>query len=171
MIKRRIAWGIIIIAAGIAYLFSNETVTLALLIACVAVPLFSGIMLAASGRKLKIRLETSGESEAGSFRVIIENGSILPVSGAQVETACSNLRTGEVQKAAAEGYVKAKGETKIPVNIVPVHSGRYEMSIGDVFLYDPLKLFRKKAEAEGKAGFTFAKDLFDTELKIVSSSS
>ena len=95
MIKRRIAWSIIIIAAGIAYLFSNETVTLALLIACVAVPLFSAVLLACCGRKLKVSLDAPDKNGAGAFSLIFDNDSILPVFSLQAEAVCSNLRTGE----------------------------------------------------------------------------
>ena len=96
MIKRRIACGLLILAALILYFFDNETVTLALLLALIILPAVSIGLLALSGKNLTVRMGDSPVvGERPTMRLTIENPGIMPVANAELEVVCENLRTGE----------------------------------------------------------------------------
>ena len=74
MIKRRIACILLILSAFILYFFANDTVTLALLLALIAMPAASIGMLALSGKELRLSLEDSEVvSEKPVMKLILEN--------------------------------------------------------------------------------------------------
>ena len=81
MLKRRIACGLLILAAAVLYLFSNESVTLALLLALILIPLASVGLLRLSGKNLSISLtEDTSDPERKKVRLILDNPDILPVA-------------------------------------------------------------------------------------------
>ena len=81
MLKRRIACILLIISALILYLFDNETVTLALLLALIVMPAVSVGLLALSGRNFRISMERAAQSgENPVVRVRIENPDIIPLA-------------------------------------------------------------------------------------------
>jgi uncharacterized protein (DUF58 family) len=98
MWKRWIIWFLLILAAGILYLFENGTATLTLLIATAAIPLITmlPLLFARPGDAALTLPErcVCGESVTGT--VGIQRRLRLPVS-VVASLAIDNIRTGETQ--------------------------------------------------------------------------
>ena len=93
-------WIFLIISALVLYLFSNETVTLALLLALIAVLPASFGLLRLSRRKLEVSLSDAASlGNKSVFTLTIRNTGWLPIASAEVEIKCENLRTGETDPA------------------------------------------------------------------------
>ena len=181
MLKRRIIWLIIVIAAAVAYLFSNGTVTLAVLASLVTVLLVSVVMLVLSGQKLNVDVD---ENE---LRFV--NGSIIPIAWAEADVYAENLRTGErffsgqkkrngdsektlsSNDAVPGSYVGSKSTAAADTGFDFVHAGRYELSVDSIMIYDPLRIFRKRINVHTRHGFTLKPKHFDMILDLGSSSS
>ena len=169
MLRRRIACILLIIAALILYLFDNETVTLALLVALIVMPAVSLGMLALSGRDLKISLAAAPNTgENPTLRISMENPNLVPLAAVEVEAICENLRTGETDSCIITDTPRPKGRKDIDLEIMPRNAGRYEISIGSAILSDPLKLHSRKIRCSGREYMTIMPEKFDMQLTYAS---
>jgi hypothetical protein len=170
MWKRRIAWIIIILSAAVMYLFSNETVTLAVLIVVVLAPLASLAILSFTGKHLEVSVTSEDNPEGGkSAKITMHNPDILPVADAEMSIRCTNLRTGETDYAMLRKSVPAKRSVEEIIDIEPRHVGRHEMLVESVRIFDPLGMWRRSIPVEGNVRITKLPELFDIQLSITSS--
>ena len=181
MLKRRIIWLIIVIAAAVAYLFSNGTVTLAVLASLITVLLVSAVMLVLSGRNLNVEINAN--------ELVFINGSIIPVAWAEADVHVRNLRTGEKffggQKKKNDdsdkslnsnhtvpgSYVGSRSKAAAETGFDFVHAGRYEFYADSITIYDPLRIFRKRINAHTRRDFTLKPNQFHMMLDLGSSAS
>ena len=111
------------------YFFSNETVTLALLIVTVIVPAASLGLLRLSGRNISIGLRGREQTaEKHTFTLTMNNPDIIPVAAADIEVRCSNKRTGELDSYRISRSLPPRGNCETVLDVVPGHAGRYEIS-------------------------------------------
>ena len=164
--RRRLAgWGLIILFALIMYLFSNETVTLALLAAVIIVMPASYLLLKFTGKNFAVSIiEPKPGAEKSSFTLYMKNGGLLPVASAEMEASCANLRTGESDLLSINKSIRPRGTVKIPVEVTPGNAGRYVFSVSPVRITDPLGLWGKTVECEDAEYITFLPDIFDMQL-------
>jgi len=165
MRRRLAAWGLIILLALIMYLFSNETVTLALLAAVIIVVPASYALLRFTGRRFEVSIiDPQPGAEKSSFTLCMKNGGILPVASAAMEAVCTNLRTGESDILDINRSIRSRGTVKIPVDVTPTNAGRYMLKVSSVRITDPLGLFSRTAECEDAEYITFLPEMFDMQL-------
>lgn len=170
MLIRRIVCCILIAAAAILYLFSNETVTLALLITAIAVPAASLGLLRFSGRNISISLE--GKAPSADHRNVLltmTNPDIIPVASVDVEVRCVNKRTGETDVYRISRPLPPKGSCETELEVIPGHAGRYVVSIVSAEIADTLGIWSKKAECSGEERLTVMPEMFDIQLAYTSS--
>ena len=165
MRKNVIVWVFLIISALILYLFSNGSVTLALLAALIAALPASYALLRLTAGHIDVSL-SEGEvtDNCRSFILSLKNKGILPVASVEAEAVCVNLRTGE-----AESFVINKGlgprKTKeVALEVVPSHAGRYDLTVGTAVIRDPLGLWSRKVSFDGHKGITVMPALFDMNM-------
>ena len=169
MLKRRIACILLIVAALILYLFDNETVTLALLVALIVMPAVSIGMLSLSGRNLKISLAASPNSgETPVIRVSMENPDLIPLAAVEIEAVCENLRTGEADSCIITDTPRPGGKKDIDLEIMPRNAGRYKISVASAVVSDPLKLRSRKINCSGCEYLTIMPEKFDMQLSYAS---
>lgn len=169
MLKRRIACGLLILAALILYIFDNDTVTLALLIALIIMPAASIGLLALSGKKLSVSLsESPAVSEKPVMRLAIDNPGILPVANAELEIACENLRTGESDNTTVQVSPGPKSHREMDFEVQSGHAGRYRVHVANALMWDPLMLACKEAECEDSRYITVMPEIFETHLSYAS---
>ncbi len=166
MWKKRIAWGIIIICAAILYLFDNGTVTLALLICTVLVPLASIVLLLIFGKKVRVQLETKDDS-AGELRVT--KAGHLPLGEVCAIVRCENLRTGQCDQAEIRTPAD-RSERCVPLELNKPHAGKHEISLISGTLSDALGLIRCSIQTEGTSGITVYPEVFPIHASLSSSS-
>lgn len=169
MLKRRIACILLILSALILYLFDNETVTLALLVALVVMPAVSVGMLALSGRDLRVSMERiphAGENLA--VRVSIENPDIVPLASVEAEVTCENLRTGEVDSQMISDTPRPKGRKDVDLEIMPRNAGRYKVSVASAEIADPLGLKSRRIICEDSEYLTVMPETFEMQLSYAS---
>ena len=169
MIKRRIACGLLILAALILYFFDNETVTLALLLAMIILPAVSIGLLALSGKNLTVRMGDSPVvGERPTMRLTIENPGIMPVANAELEVVCENLRTGETDSTVIQVSPGPKSKKEIDFEVLSGHAGRYRVNVTDAVMWDPLMLAKKDVKCEDSKFITVMPELFETHLTYAS---
>lgn len=169
MLKRRIACILLIVSALIMYIFDNETVTLALLVALLVMPAVSIGMLALAGKDLKITLTKSmKEAEAPRVRVSIENPDLVPLASVEAEISCENLRTGEVDSYVLNDTPRPKGRKDVDFEVRPKSAGRYRISVSNAEIADPLMLHRRRIRCEDSEYLTIMPEIFDMQLSYAS---
>ena len=169
MLKRRIACGLLILAALILYFFDNETVTLALLLAIIILPAVSIGLLALSGKNLTVRMGDSPVvGERPTMRLTIENPGIMPVANAELEVVCENLRTGETDSTVIQVSPGPKSKKEIDFEVLSGHAGRYRVNVTDAVMWDPLMLAKKDVKCEDSKFITVMPELFETHLTYAS---
>lgn len=163
-------WIFIIISALILYLFSNETVTLALLLALIAALPASFLLLRLSRRSIEISLSDASRFEnKNSFILTIKNKGWLPVALVEVEVCCENLRTGEADLYRVHRGLMPRKSTEATIEISPTHAGRYELSVSSGKMYDPLGIWGEKIDCEDRRYMTSLPEIYEMHIKPVSS--
>lgn len=169
MLKRRIACGLLIVAALILYFFDNESVTLGLLLAMIVMPAVSIGLLALSGKNLTVRMDESPVvGERPTLRLTIENPGIMPVANAELEMVCENLRTGETDSTAIHVSPGPKSKREIDFEVMAGHAGRYRVRVANAMMWDPLMLASKNLPCEDSRFMTVMPELFEAHLSYAS---
>ena len=141
MLKRRIACILLILSALILYIFDNGSVTLALLLVLIVMPLVSLLLLKFSGKNLIVSMsevDTSGEKPV--VHLHLENPDIVPVASIEMDLNCENLRTGEVDSLSIKEALGPKGKKDIDFELSPVRAGRYRIAASSAAISDALML-------------------------------
>lgn len=169
MLKRRIACILLIISALILYLFDNETVTLALLLALIVMPAVSVGLLVLSGRNLRISMERAAQTgENPVVRVRIENPDIVPLASVEAEVVCTNLRTGEADNYIIRNTPRPKSMQEISLEVMPKNAGRYEIAVSSAVLTDPLRLTSRQVVCSDREYVTIMPEVFDMQVSYAS---
>lgn len=163
--KRLIAWILLIIFALVLWLFSNESVTLALLIALIVSLPVSFAILKVTGKKIEPSIEERTMSDGRkSFVLSLYNKGLLPVASAECELRCSNLRTGEADSYTIQESIFPRRSKEIPMELIPAHAGKYEFSVGAVTVRDPLGIFSRTVSFDDRKGITIMPSIFDMNM-------
>lgn len=165
MRRRAAIWMLLILFALILYLFSNESVTLALLLALIAAMPVSFAVLRSSSKKLEFAIrEAGGDGSTNSFVLSMKNGSVLPVASAEIEVRCRNLRTGETDSCLIQRGIMPKKTVEVSLDVTPVHAGRYELAVLSSRVSDPLGIWKKVIPCEGSRSVTILPEIFDMQM-------
>ena len=169
MLKRRIACGLLILAALILYFFDNDTVTLALLLALIVMPAVSIGLLRLSGKDLTVSMEESDElSEKPVMKLTIDNPGIVPVANAELEVVCENLRTGETDSTTIQTSPGPKSRKEMDFEVLSGHAGRYMVHVANAVIWDPLMLASKVVNCEDSKFITVMPEVFETHISYAS---
>ncbi|MBR3200898.1 MAG: DUF58 domain-containing protein [Mogibacterium sp.] len=165
MRKNVIIWALLIVSALILYLFSNGSVTLALLVALVAALPASYALLRLTAGKVSLSLYDAGlKDDRRVFTLNLKNEGVLPVAMVESAVVCTNLRTGETESFAINESLGPHGTKDVGIEIIPGHAGRYELSVDPPLVRDPLGLWKKKIDFDGRAGVTIMPELFEMNI-------
>ena len=169
MIKRRIACILLILSAFILYFFANETVTLALLIALIVMPVASLGLLSISGKDLMLSLDDSEVvTDKPVMKLTLENPGIVPVALTELEVNCKNLRTGETDSTLIQVSPGPKSKKEIDFEVQSGHAGRYQISVNNAVIMDPLMLWSKEVNCDDSKYLTVMPELFDMQMSYAS---
>ncbi|MBQ6456177.1 MAG: DUF58 domain-containing protein, partial [Mogibacterium sp.] len=172
MLGKRIAWLLILLSLAVLYLFANGTVTLALLVSCIAAPLLSLAVIMASGRHISISFEKADDNVSpAEVTLTIRNGDIMPVTDIEADIRCMNLRTGEAENVTVTRSIRPKGKVRETLIVTPGHAGRYEIAVDSMKLYDPLRLWSREIEVSDRVYLTSMPEIFELDMSLTSSSS
>lgn len=165
MHRRAAAWGLLILFAVILYLFSNETVTLALLVSLIIALPVSFLLLRYTAGNVDLAISDSSTSEEkNSFTVTLTNKGMLPVASVDLELRCANLRVGDSDVCSISRSLMPRGSSEITVDVKPAHAGRYELSVASAVVTDPLGVWRKPLKQVESKYVTVMPELFETEI-------
>lgn len=170
MRRRPAAWILLIIAALVLYFFSNETVTLALLLALIAAVPVSLLMLRLTYKNLLVSLE--GPAVSGGkqvFTLQLRNSGLLPLVIGSIEVRCANLRTGETDHYEIRRSLGPRGKAKAELTVTPGHAGVYELSVSSARISDPLGIRTKTVSCGSVKHLTSAPDIFEMHIPSASS--
>ena len=162
MRKNVIIWALLILSALILYLFSNGSVTLALLAGLIAALPASYALFRLAAGNLELSLNGKElQDDHRSFVLDLKNKGLLPISHVEAEAVCTNLRTGEVESLPVTASLGPHGKKGIGLEMVPSHAGRYELSVNTARITDALGIWSRKVNVDGSAGATIMPDLFE----------
>ena len=165
MHRRAAAWGLLILFALILYLFSNETVTLALLTALIIALPVSFLLLRFTAGKVDVEISDKVLSaEKSSFDLKIANRGFLPVPSVDLDLKCENLRIGDSDLYTVSRSLMPRGSAEVSIDVRPTHAGRYELSIDSATVSDPLGIWKRKINCEGSRFLTVLPELFDINI-------
>ena len=165
MHRRAAAWGLLILFAVILYLFSNETVTLALLISLIIALPVSFLLLRYTAGNVDLAIgDSSASEEKNSFTVTLTNKGMLPVASVDLELRCANLRVGDSDVCSFSRSLMPRGSSEITVDVKPAHAGRYELSVASAVVTDPLGVWKKPLKQVESKYVTVMPELFETEI-------
>jgi len=172
MLMRRVACILLILSAIILYLFANQTVTLALLLAMIVMPLASLGMLALSGKKLSVSMDeapsTTEHPDRPVMRITVENKDFIPVAKTEMEIVCENLRTGESDSFLINESPGPKSKKEIDFEVETNHAGRYRIYVASAKVYDPLMLACKTVRCDDSKFFTLMPKVTEILLSYAS---
>ena len=163
MRKRVIPWALLIFFALILYLFSNESVTLALLIAVIAALPLSFAMLKLTYKHFELEF-LEDEGMEGGFILKMRNTGALPIASAEAEIRCTNLRTGENDSYVVTRDLMPHRVKDIKLNMHPVHAGRYELSVTSARVLDPLGIWSKELSFSDTKAMTVLPEIYDMQM-------
>ena len=165
MRKNKIAWLILIICALVMYLFSNESVTLAVFIMLIAAAPASFAMLRLTANRLEISInEETPSADKRAFVLKFKNKGLLPIASVETEAVCTNLRTGEADSYLINRSLMPRGSREVTLEVTPSHAGRYELTVGSAVIRDPLGLWERPVSFDERRGITFMPVLFDMQM-------
>ena len=165
MHRRAAAWGLMILFALILYLFSNETVTLALLVSLIIALPVSFLLLRFTAGKVELDISDKLISaEKSSFCMILKNNGILPVPSVDVELRCENLRIGDSDNYTVSRGLMPRGSDEITIDVQPSHAGVYRLSVESATICDPLGIWTKKLDFNDSRQLTVLPELFDINI-------
>jgi uncharacterized protein (DUF58 family) len=165
MRKNVIVWVLLIISALILYLFSNDSVTLALLAALIAALPASYALLRLTAGRIDVSMREEGVTDGRrTFILELVNKGILPVASVEAEASCVNLRTGETETFSINRSLGPRRTKAVPLEVVPGHAGRYDLTVSTAIIMDPLGLWSRKVTFDGHKGMTVMPSLFDMNM-------
>ena len=165
MHRRAAAWGLLLFFAVILYLFSNGTVTLALLVSLIIALPVSFLLLRYTAGNVELAI-SEGESreEKSIFTVTLTNRGMLPVASVDLELMCANLRVGDSDICSISRSLMPRSKSEFPIEVKPSHAGRYELSLSSGYVTDPLGIWKKPVRFSGSRFLTVQPDLFEISI-------
>ena len=165
MHKRAAAWGLLILFAAVLYLFSNETVTLALLVSLIIALPVSFLLLRYTAGNVELAIsESDTSSDKNSFTVSLTNKGLLPVASVDLELSCANLRVGDSDILSISRSLMPRGRSEFPVEVKPGHAGRYELSVASAYVTDPLGIWKRPVGHGESRYITVLPEIFDVSI-------
>ena len=169
MLAAKFLWALLFAAALALTLLTGSAAAAVLVLALLLLPLLAlGCDLAAARRvRCMIFAPVNLQKNApGALRLTLQNGSILPVSRAVCHVEVQNLLTGETALLRAECGLLPRRERTVELTLCAEHSGRLQVRVERLRLYDAFGLIGVRALAGAPAGVTVQPDTFAQNLII-----
>ncbi len=169
MLAARLLWVLLLAAALALTLLTGSAAAAVLALALLLLPLLAlGCDLAAARR---VRCTISApvnlqKNTPGVLRLTLQNGSRLPVSRVVCRVEVENLLTGETALLCAECGLLPRREKTTQLTLCAEHSGRLQVRVERLRLYDAFGLISVRANANASAGVTVQPDTFAQTLII-----
>ena len=153
-----------------ALLLSGSILSLALLLALLAVPAVSALCSLLARRQLKLSLSgpvNCAKGQRAAVSVTVENGSALPLPAIGLWLEVKNLLTGETQTVLRRTGALPRGRGCAQVELSSRFCGRVQVRVQRVRLYDCFWLIPVRCGATAAAAFTVQPDTFPLEVTIL----
>ena len=166
----RAAWAAIIISAAVMYLFDNGTVTLAVLVAAVCLPLISLLSSYLQERYITVSLTESENADSGNLKISVINRSFLPAPHSYAVMEFRNIRTGVCRTVTVPIAVTPFCRKETAVSSEMSHYGRYQIRLKETVMSDALRLRQIRKSFSRTVYFTVRPGYFPVSLEISGSS-
>ena len=166
MRRNVIVWVLLILSALILYLFSNGSVTLALLVALIAALPVSYALLRLAAGKVELSLTDGGlKDDHRVFELSLKNKGAMPVASVETEARLHKPphRRNRLLCNKQEPGTSWHKTVESPRNNT-THAGRYELSVSSPVMSDPLGIWKKTIDFDGNEGVTIMPELFEMNI-------
>lgn len=153
MKKDRIILGTVFLAALILYGFTTADFAAFLIAVIVIYFCVAKVITSVSGKNLKCALSQGtecGKGESAEIHFTIKNESIVPVFFCTVFITAENRLTGTAEKLEKRVSLLPRREKTFDFSLTDYCCGYIRISITELCIADPLNIFMKHREAEGK---------------------
>lgn len=169
MIGMRISW--FALEAILLVLFGcfGSGAALALALLLVLVPLLSQAANCRVSKKMRIRLEGTGnlrKQETGNVWIFLENPTVFPALWVRCKVSARNQLNGQEMTMWLSGALPGKGRCRMPVQIGSAYCGRLRLSLERVAVYDCFGLLGIRRKPETVAHITVQPDTFAMDLRV-----
>lgn len=143
MIKNRVFYVLLLVAAVLVYIFTNSYYTLTILCACVAAPIISLVLMLIAGRNVSVKIETpaTAEKKSAAIRYIITNSGRLPAARVTFNAELQNLMTGAVGGRKVSATVGSKDSIEAVLSLRNSRVGTVAIRTAKIRVYDAFGLF------------------------------
>lgn len=166
MWKQRLIWFLLVLFSALLYLFDNETITLALLIFIIAIPLLFCFFPFVIKDKISISIETdkdiTEQNNPVSMIIHVDNKSILSLGLAIITVSCKNERNLDEQIVIINTGLPSKKHKDIPFEINSLYSGKITVNIKQLNITDIFKITKWKTNCHTEGSVNIMPTAFDT---------
>lgn len=160
MLKNRVFYLLLLLAAAMLYVFTNTYYTLTLLLLCLALPALSLVLMLFSrrGLEMSLNLPGTGEKERVDFSYQLVNASVFPVARLLFQVRMENQMTGSKQTQKVSATVGGRKTVTAQLYIQGSKVGTVLVSTQKIRVYDAFGLFAfKKASLPDQAVVVYPK--------------
>lgn len=154
MLKNRVFYVLLLIAAAMIYIFTNTYYTLTLLGLCIVLPILSLVLMLISRRGLSIKLEVppTADKKDAVLTYTLENSSKMPVAKVAFKIQLENQMTGASKERKVNATVGGGDTVTAKLSLQNSKVGTVVISTKKIRVYDAFGLFAlRKADLEDQA--------------------
>ncbi len=145
MWRKRIIWILLMLSAGLMYLFENGKASSFLGLCILVVPVIECIWTYLSSKELSYEIiveSTAHKGEDVENYIVFHNYGKISVNHLIWTVTSENIRTGEKNKDSCSTMVQKKSDCEQKFTFEARHSGVYEIKIADVYVEDMFGIFQ-----------------------------
>ncbi|MDO5398087.1 MAG: DUF58 domain-containing protein [bacterium] len=167
MLKYKILYGVMLLAAVGAFVYVNTAAALMLLILMIVLPVIIKLSVMDNAGKIDIKCQMTDACVVGSdakpIIVTVENRSFLPMGGIELVLEYNNHMFGDMYEERVSLCGSGKKQVfELPLNIE--HCGRSEVEIKNVYCYDILNIMKSRIEYHWRKSYTVYPKLPNIQL-------
>lgn len=155
MLKFRIFYGAVLIAAALFYVFFNGYLSFLAFVMALITPFISLIFTLIAYCFLSLRIKAvspaTNKDETAPFVVEIENSSILPISNVKLQLTCQNSLHTQIKNAVIYTPVSARAINPIERSVTSQYCGMLTIQLNRMVVYDYLGIFALPKKLKCKA--------------------
>lgn len=169
-VVRGIVWVAAVLAAGLACALTGWVPMLAIAVAAVLVPIVGWIAAGIAARSMDVALAsatTASKSAPVELRLTLRNPTRIPLAHVRVAVRAENLLTGEASTLTVTAAAPPRKSVDASVQLESAYCGRIACTVRDVRVFEPFRIFSRRAACAAERRFTVMPELHEAHLRDV----
>ena len=170
MIGMKLGWSLLLILLTACFVYSGSSLVLAFVLLLVLLPLVSIPVNLYLGKKLSLQVESAGilrKGDRGTFRVLIQNPTMVPVLRLRCRVEVENQLNGSVRETWLLTGVLPRGKQQLKLQAGDDYCGRLIISVTGLRLYDCFGIVGIPCKCQAAGYLTVQPDTFQQTITIL----